>query len=57
MWGDHENTLPLVVRILVQVRLYGERGRGGGETETGTTIIDEDSRASIILLLRLGLGY
>ena len=44
---DHENTLPLVWRVLGQVRLYGERERegGGGQTETGTTIIDEGPRA------------
>ena len=29
--GDHENNLPLVGRVLGQVRLYGERGRGGGQ--------------------------
>ena len=29
VWGDHENTLPLLGRVLRQVRLYGERGRGG----------------------------
>ena len=29
-WGDHENTLPLGGRVEVQVRLYGERGRGVG---------------------------
>ena len=28
--GDHKNTLLLVGRVLVQVRLYGERGREGG---------------------------
>ena len=36
--GDHENTLLLVGRVLVQVRLYGEGG--GGQTETGTTSIE-----------------
>ena len=47
-WGDHENNLLLVGRVLRQVRLYGERERegGGGQTETGTTIIDEGPRAS-----------
>ena len=28
--GNLENTLPFVGRVLGQVRLYGERGRGGG---------------------------
>ena len=28
--GDRKNTLPLGGRVLVHVRLYGERGRGGG---------------------------
>ena len=28
--GDHENTLPFVGRVLGQVRLYRERGRGEG---------------------------
>ena len=28
--SDHENTLPLGGRVLGHVRLYGERGRGGG---------------------------
>ena len=34
--GDHENTLPLGERVEEQVRLYGERGKGGeggGQTE------------------------
>ena len=39
--GDHENTLLLVGRVSGQVRLYRERGRGGGrETETSTKIIE-----------------
>ena len=43
---DHKNDLPSVGKVLGQVRLYGERGRGGGgETETGTTIIDEGPQA------------
>ena len=39
--GDRENTLPLVGRVLGQVRLYGEKGRGGGgQTETSTKIFE-----------------
>ena len=39
--GDNENTLPLVGRVLGQVRLYEERGRGeGGQTETSTNIFE-----------------
>ena len=39
--GDHENTLPLVGRVLGQVQLYGERGRReGGQTETSTKMIE-----------------
>ena len=30
---DHENTLPLGGRVLVDVQLYGERGRGGGDRQ------------------------
>ena len=29
-WGDHEKTLLFVGRLVGQVRLYGERGRGRG---------------------------
>ena len=44
---DHENTLPLVGRVLGQVRLYEERGRGGGEQrETGTTRIERELERS-----------
>ena len=40
--GDQENTLPLVGKVLGQVQLYGERERGGGQTQTGKTkIVDE----------------
>ena len=28
---DHENTLPFIGRVVGHVRLYGERGREGGE--------------------------
>ena len=31
--SDHEKTLPFVGRVLVQVRLYWERERGGGKTD------------------------
>ena len=45
--GDHENTLPLEGRVLGQVRLYGERGRGGGgRRETGTTKTHKGPRAT-----------
>ena len=33
--GDHENNLPLVGRVSGKVRLYGERGRGGGGERGG----------------------
>ena len=32
----HETTLPFVGRVVGHVRLYGERGRGGRQRETGT---------------------
>ena len=32
----HETTLPFVGRVVGYVRLYGERGREGGQRETGT---------------------
>ena len=44
--SNHENNLPLGGRVEVQVRLYGERGRGGVDRETGTTRIDKGPRAS-----------
>ena len=31
--NDHKNTLPLGGRVVGRVRLYGERGRGGGGAE------------------------
>ena len=33
--SDHKNTLPLGGRVEGQVRLYGERGRGGGRQRDG----------------------
>ena len=50
--GDHKNNLPLGGRVLGHVRLYGERGRGG-QTETGTTSINEGPRVSTKGTLRL----
>ena len=46
--GDHENNVPLGGRVLGHVRLYGQRGRGDGGTDsdTGTMSIDEGKRAS-----------
>ena len=42
-WSDHENNLLLGGRVEGQVRLYGERGRGGAERrETGTARIKRE---------------
>ena len=43
--GDHKNNIPLVGRVLGQVRLYGERGRGGGDRD-GHQDHQGESRAS-----------
>ena len=41
--GDQNNTLSFVGRVLVTLRLYGERKRGGGHTETGKNkIVDKE---------------
>ena len=44
--GNHENNLPLGGRVLGQVGLYGERGRGGGRRDTGTTKTHKGPRAT-----------
>ena len=49
--SNHKNTLLLVGRVLGQVQLYGERGTGRGQTDTGTTISDEYSRVYIIIII------
>ena len=43
---DHENTLPLVGRVSGHVRLYEERGEGGGRRETGTTRTEREIEQS-----------
>ena len=48
--GNHENTLLLVGRVLGQVRLYREKGRGGGADRDEHQDDREESRAPKILL-------
>ena len=51
--SDHKNTLPLGGRVVGHRWLYGERGRGGADRFTGTTISDKGPRASAKGNLRL----
>ena len=49
--GDHEHTLPLVGSVSGKVRLYVERGRGGGADRDEHQDHRGESRASKILLV------
>ena len=48
--GNHENTLPFVERVMRQVRLYKERGRGGwgGDRDGYTNIKGNQERLSLV---------